>query len=145
MLKEKTNASDFNLLDQDKNMHRLSDYKGKWIVLYFYPKDDSPGCTKEAANFRDNIDQFHNLNVEIIGISSDSPESHKKFINKYNLKILLLSDTKKEVIKEYEAGGLITRRISYLINPEGKIEKIYPKVNPSKHAQEILKDLRKIL
>lgn len=142
MLKEKTKAPDFKLPDQDNKMHSLSDYMGKWVVLYFYPKDDTPGCTKEASNFRDNIDQFRNLNVEIIGVSADSTESHKKFMDKFDLKITLLSDVRKEVIEKYHAKGIITKRISYLINPEGIIYKVYPKVNPSMHSQEILNDLK---
>jgi len=141
MLKEKIKAPDFKLPDKDNKMHSLSDYLGKWVVLYFYPKDDTPGCTKEAANFRDNIDKFKSLNVEVVGISSDTMESHKKFIDKFNLNITLLSDVKKEVIDKYHAKGIVTKRISYLINPEGVIDKVYPKVNPSLHAQEILNDL----
>ncbi|MHB1348055.1 MAG: peroxiredoxin [Candidatus Humimicrobiaceae bacterium] len=142
MLKENSKAPDFKLPDKDNNMHSLSDYMGKWVVLYFYPKDDTPGCTKEAANFRDNIDKFKSLNVEVLGISSDTIESHKKFIDKFDLNITLLSDVKKEVIDKYHAKGIITKRISYLINPEGLIGKVYPKVNPSLHAQEILNDLQ---
>lgn len=142
MLKENSKAPDFKLPDKDNNMHSLSDYMGKWVVLYFYPKDDTPGCTKEAASFRDNIDKFKSLNVEVLGISSDTTESHKKFIDKFDLNITLLSDVKKEVIDKYHAKGIIPKRISYLINPEGVIEKVYPKVNLSMHAQEILNDLQ---
>lgn len=145
MLREMTVAPSFELLDQNKKVHNLENYKGQWVLIYFYPKDDSPGCTKEAANFRDNIDKFKNLNVNVIGISPDSTESHKKFTEKYKLPIILLSDPEKEVIGKYHAKGIITKRISYLINPDGKIEKVYPKVNPTKHAQEILKDLNNIL
>ncbi|MBM3710739.1 MAG: peroxiredoxin [Actinobacteria bacterium] len=141
MLKESTKAPDFKLPDKDNKIHSLSDYLGKWVVLYFYPKDDTPGCTKEATNFRDNIDKFKSLSVEVIGISSDTIESHKKFIEKFNLNILLLSDLRKEIIGKYGAKGVVTKRISYLINPEGVIDKVYPKVNPSLHAQEILDDL----
>jgi len=141
MLKESTKAPDFKLPDKDNKIHSLSDYLGKWVVLYFYPKDDTPGCTKEATNFRDNIDKFKSLSVEVIGISSDFIESHKKFIEKFNLNILLLSDLRKEIIGKYGAKGVVTKRISYLINPEGVIDKVYPKVNPSLHAQEILDDL----
>lgn len=145
MLKEKIKAPSFKLMDQNNKFNSLSDYKGKWVVIYFYPKDNSPGCTKEAINFRDNIDKFKKLNTEIIGISPDSPESHKKFINKYNLNIILLSDPGKEIIKKYEAGGFITKRISYLIDPDGMILKSYPSVNPVKHAEEILKDLEELV
>ena len=105
MLREMTVAPSFELLDQNKKVHNLENYKGQWVLIYFYPKDDSPGCTKEAANFRDNIDKFKNLNVNIIGISSDSTESHKKFTEKYNLPITLLSNPEKEVIGKYHAKG----------------------------------------
>ncbi len=145
MLNEKNKAPDFNLADQDNNHHSLSDYKGKWIVLYFYPKDNSPGCTTEAKNFSDSIDKFKQLNAEVIGISPDSPSSHKKFVQKYDIPVILLSDPKKEVIKKYHAAGFITKRISYLINPQGMIEKKYLSVNPAKHAEEILDDLKALI
>ncbi len=145
MLNEKNKAPDFNLADQDNNDHSLSDYKGKWIVLYFYPKDNSPGCTTEAKNFSDSIDKFKQLNAEVIGISPDSPSSHKKFVQKYDIPVILLSDPKKEVIKKYHAAGFITKRISYLINPQGMIEKKYLSVNPAKHAEEILDDLKALI
>ncbi len=141
MLREKIEAPDFKLMDQNNKFHTLSDYKGKWVVIYFYPRDNSPGCTREAANFRDNIDKFKKLNAEVIGISPDSPMSHKKFAKHYNLPIILLSDKTKEVINKYQASGIITKRISYLINPDGIIEKTYPTVNPARHAEEILSDL----
>ncbi|HEY4696094.1 MAG TPA: peroxiredoxin [Candidatus Hydromicrobium sp.] len=141
MLKEKIKAPDFKLIDQNNKFHTLLDYKGKWAAIYFYPRDNSPGCTTEAKNFRDNVDKFKRLNAEVIGISPDSPLSHKKFADQYNLPITLLSDPGKEVIKKYHAGGIITKRVSYLINPEGLIEKAYPTVNPAKHAEEILSDL----
>jgi peroxiredoxin Q/BCP len=141
MLKEKIKAPDFKLMDQNDKFNSLSDYKGKWVVIYFYPKDNSPGCTREAMNFRDNIDKFKNLSGEVIGISPDSPESHKEFIGKYDLDLTLLSDPRKEIINKYNAGGIITKRISYLINPEGVIAKVYPSVNPARHAEEILNDL----
>lgn len=145
MLNEKNKAPDFNLADQDNNDHSLSDYKGKWIVLYFYPKDNSPGCTTEAKSFSDSIDKFKQLNAEVIGISPDSPSSHKKFVQKYDIPVILLSDPKKEVIKKYHAAGFITKRISYLINPQGMIEKKYLSVNPAKHAEEILDDLKALI
>lgn len=141
MLKENVSAPGFKLIDQNNKIHTLSDYKGKWIVIYFYPRDNSPGCTREAKNFRDNIDKFKKLNTKVIGISPDSPLSHKKFTDQYNLSIILLSDPEKEVISKYHAGGIITKRISYLIDPDGIIKKVYPTVNPAKHAEEILGDL----
>jgi len=141
MLKEKIKAPDFDLMDQNNEFHTLADYSGKWVAIYFYPRDNSPGCTTEAKNFRDNIDKFKSLNAEVIGISPDSPASHKNFADQYDLPITLLSDPAKEVIRKYQAAGIITRRISYLIDPEGMIERSYPTVNPAKHAEEILSDL----
>ncbi len=142
MLKEKTKAPDFNLIDQNDEFHSLTDYRGKWVAIYFYPRDNSPGCTTEAKNFRDNIDKFKSLNAEVVGISPDSPASHKKFADQYDLPITLLSDPVKEVIRKYQASGIITKRISYLISPEGIIERSYPTVNPAKHAEEIINDLQ---
>ena len=142
MLKEKIKAPDFELIDQNDESHRLEDYRGKWVAIYFYPRDNSPGCTTEAKNFRDNIDKFKSLNAKVVGISPDSPASHKKFADQYDLPITLLSDPAKEVIRKYQASGIITRRISYLISPEGIIERSYPTVNPAKHAEEIINDLQ---
>jgi thioredoxin-dependent peroxiredoxin len=142
MLKEKIKAPDFELRDQNDESHSLEDYRGKWVTIYFYPRDNSPGCTTEAKNFRDNIDKFKSLNAEVVGISPDSPASHKKFADQYDLPIALLSDPTKEVIRKYQAAGIITKRISYLISPEGMIERSYPTVNPAKHAEEILNDLQ---
>jgi thioredoxin-dependent peroxiredoxin len=144
MLKEKIKAPDFELLDQYNELHTLQKYKGKWVVIYFYPRDNSPGCTIEAKDFKDNIDKIKMLNAEVMGISPDSQLSHKKFSDKYNLPMTLLSDAEKEVIKKYHADGIITKRISYLINPEGVIEKAYPSVNPGKHAEDILNDLENL-
>jgi len=139
-LKEEEKAPSFVGIDQNGKKHQLSDYKGKWLLLYFYPKDNTPGCTKEACSFRD---QFHDLKgkVEVLGVSHDGLESHQRFAEKYKLPFLLLSDPKREIIKAYEANGfLFTKRISYLINPQGKIAKIYTKVSPGQHAEEVLKD-----
>ena len=140
-LKEGMKPPSFEGIDQNGKVVRLEDFAGKKVVLYFYPRDNSPGCTTEAKNFRDNIEKFKRLNAKVIGISPDSPLSHKKFAEQYNLSITLLSDPGKEVINKYLAGGIITKRISYLISPEGIIEKIYPTVNPARHAEEILSDL----
>ena len=132
------NALNFNLPDSDGKMHKLTDYKGRWLLLYFYPKDFTPGCTTEACNFRDNFSKLKEK-LEIVGVSGDSVESHTKFSKKYSLPFTILADPKKETIKEYGTDGLIfAKRTSFLINPEGKIKKIYEKVNPSIHAQEIL-------
>ena len=142
MLSEKTAAPDFELPDQNAVNHKLSDYLGRWVILYFYPKDDSPGCTMEACSFQDNLSELEKLNVKILGVSADPTSSHFKFAKKYELNFTLLSDDKKEVIKKYEAEGIFTKRISYLIDPQGRIHKTYAEFKPDKHADAILADLR---
>jgi peroxiredoxin Q/BCP len=140
-LNEKDAALDFNLPDQDGKIHKLSDYKGRWLLLYFYPKDFTPGCITEACSFRDNFSKLKER-MEIVGVSADDIKSHKKFVQKYNLPFTILSDDKKKTIKDYGTDGLIfARRTSFLINPEGVIEKIYEKVDPSTHVDEIFKDI----
>ncbi len=144
---------DFTLSDQDGTPHKLSDFLGKWIILYFYPKDDTSGCTKEACSFRDNLETLASKNVAVIGISADTSQSHKQFINKYQLNFLLLSDESKKIIKKYNAWGkkiaygkevVGVQRKTYLINPEGEIEKYYEKVDPENntHTKEIVEDLQ---
>lgn len=140
MLEINTPAPDFSLPDQNGTMHTLSAYKGQWVLVYFYPKDDTSGCTTEACNFRDKYDSLKQKLV-ILGISSDNQMSHKKFAEKYQLPFSILADTEKIVIKNYQAEGLLAKRISYLINPQGIITKTYPKVDPAIHAQEILHDI----
>lgn len=138
-------ATNFTLPDQFGKSHSLSDYLGKWVVLYFYPKDDTPGCTTEACNFRDSFRELQKLGVVILGVSADSVESHTKFAAKYNLNFPILSDPDHKTIEAYGAHSLLgTSRISYLINPKGEIAKVYPKVNPTLHAQEILTDLKNL-
>jgi len=142
MINIKTLAPNFKLLDQYGKEHSLIDYRGSYVLVYFYPKDDTPGCTKEACVIRDMYKDFESNNVKVFGISSDSVESHKKFAEKYQLPFTLLSDTKKEVINTYGADGvLFNKRISYLVDPNGVIEKVYPKVDPTSHGVEILKDI----
>lgn len=142
---------DFTLPDQNGDMHTLSSYRGKWIVLYFYPKDDTPGCTTEACNFRDSYETLEKQNVVILGISQDSSSSHKKFADKFHLTFPLLSDTDKSVINAYHAWGEKKfmgksyegiLRTTYLINPDFVIEKVYEQVNPTVHAKEILDYLK---
>lgn len=144
-------AIDFKLPDQDGKIHSLSQYLGKWVVLYFYPRDDTPGCTKEACNFRDSIHELEKLEVVILGVSKDSISSHKKFSEKYHLNFPILSDEKKDVLKLYKAWGKKKfmgkefegiLRMTYLIDPEGEIKKAYDKVNPLIHAEEVFKDLQ---
>ncbi len=146
-------TKDFELPDQNGKVHKLSDYKGKWIVLYFYPKDDTPGCTKEACNFRDSIDKFQKIGAQILGVSKDTIASHKKFAEKYKLNFPILSNETKEVIKAYKSWGIkkfmgrqfegIIRN-TYLIDPNGKIKKFYEKVNPLTHPSEVLSDIKSL-
>ena len=145
-------APDFSLSDQHGNIKSLKDYAGKWVVLYFYPKDDTPGCTAEACGFRDERESIASLgNAEVIGISKDSVKSHKKFADKYNLNFTILSDESHEVIEAYGAWQeksmfgrkyMGIQRMTFIIDPDGNIVKEYPKVNPLKHAAQIIKDLQ---
>lgn len=144
-------AIDFSLTDQNNKVHSLKDYQGQWVLLYFYPKDDTPGCTKEACGFRDHLNELKKHSVVVLGVSADSVESHKKFALKYHLNFPLLSDVNKEVIKKYQAWGKKKfmgkefegiLRISYLINPQGEIVKKYEKVKPESHPQEVLNDIQ---
>lgn len=147
-------APDFTLQDQNNNTRTLADYAGKWVVLYFYPKDDTPGCTTEACNFRDSREAIAQLgNAEIVGVSKDSVASHKKFTEKHNLTFTLLSDPTHETIEAYGAWGprkfmgrefLGTHRNTYIINPAGTIVKTYEGVSPTKHAADIIHDLQEL-
>ncbi len=145
MIEAKTLAPDFTLMDQDGKSHTLSQYKGKNVLVYFYPMDDTPGCTKEACTIRDSYQELSKLDLQVFGISPDSTESHKKFAEKYKLPFTLLSDPEKEVVKKYDADGAWVQRISYLINKEGEIIKNYPNVDPATHAAQIYDDLRNYL
>jgi peroxiredoxin Q/BCP len=147
-------ATDFELPDQTGTVHSLSQYLGKWVVLYFYPKDDTPGCTKEACNFRDSIGEYEKLGVVILGVSKDSVESHNKFVEKYHLNFPVLSDEDKSVMIEYKAWGkkkflgkeyFGTLRMTYLIDPKGEIYGVYEQVEPMGHSAEILADLKKAI
>ncbi|MDD2522194.1 MAG: thioredoxin-dependent thiol peroxidase [Anaerolineaceae bacterium] len=150
MLKEGDLAPDFELPDQEEVTHKLSDYRGKKVVLYFYPKDDTPGCTKEACSFRDSFADFRKHGMVVLGVSKDSVKSHAKFQEKYSLPFPLLSDTDLAVVKAYEVWGekkymgkefMGVLRTTYIIDEEGKIMKVYEKVKPQDHAQEILQDI----
>ena len=141
----------FTLPDQDGEEHSLSDYLGKWVLLYFYPKDDTSGCTKEACSIGETLPDFIKLKLVPLGVSIDSVKSHKKFAIKYKLPFTLLSDDRKEVVNKYKVWAekqmmgrkyMGTLRTSFLIDPQGKIIRIYEKVNPEVHAGEVLKDLR---
>jgi len=149
-LEEKQKAPDFTLPDQGGAAHTLSDYRGSWVVVYFYPKDNTPGCTKEACAFRDSFPDFKKLKAVVLGVSVDSVGSHDKFAARHELPFTLLSDEEKKVVKAYGVWGkkkfmgreyMGTVRTSFLIDPDGAIAKIYRKVKPAEHADEILADL----
>jgi thioredoxin-dependent peroxiredoxin len=151
MLKIGRKAPAFTLLDQNSETHSLKQYMGTLVLLYFYPKDDTPGCTKEACMIADVYKDFKRLKVTVLGVSKDTPRSHKKFAEKYSLPFTLLSDPTMEMMDKYGAfvekkmyGKTVrgTNRISYLISPEGKIVKVYPEVDPANHALELLKDIK---
>jgi peroxiredoxin Q/BCP len=140
-------APDFRLQDQKGDWHTLADHRGKWITLYFYPKDDTPGCTKEACEFRDNIFAYDDLGAIILGVSLDDVESHEAFAEKYSLPFSILADTEKTVAKDYGvytkiAAFEMAKRETFLIDPDGKVAKHYSKVDPASHSTEVLADLR---
>jgi thioredoxin-dependent peroxiredoxin len=151
--KQNSSAPDFTLPDQDGKEHTLSNYKGQWVLLYFYPKDDTTGCTKEACAIRDEFPAFGKLKVKVLGLSIDSVKSHKKFAEKYELPFTLLADEGKKVVNQYGLWAkkkfmgreyMGTLRTSFLIDPKGAIAKIYENVKPETHADEVLKDLKEL-
>ncbi len=140
-------APDFELADQEGKKHKLKDYRGKKVVLYFYPKDDTSGCTKEACGFQDSMTAFRKKGIEVLGVSKDSMESHQKFTQKYKLNFTLLSDPEHKVLEAYNAwqqksmygrAYMGIQRSTVLIDEKGKIVKIFPKVSPEEHAKEVL-------
>lgn len=136
-------APDFEAKDDAGKLRTLSEFRGKKVVLYFYPKDNTPGCTKEACSFRDGYSTLQEAGIVILGVSFDSPESHRKFREKHKLPFILLSDEKKEVAGAYGASGgllgsLMAKRYTYLINENGKIVHIFTKVDVKNHAEEVL-------
>ncbi len=144
-------APRFSLPDQDGTVHTLAEYAGKWVLLYFYPKDDTPGCTIEACALRDQFKDFESIGAVVIGISTDSVASHKKFAVAYELPFTLLSDAHKEAVGEYGVFGekkfmgkpyMSTSRTSFLIDPSGNVAKVYKKVKPEMHAAEVVADLK---
>ena len=152
VLSEGIKAPDFNLTDSEGNQHQLSDYQGQTIVVYFYPKDDTPGCTKEACSFRDTYQDFKDAGVEVIGISPDTEKSHKKFANKYDLPFTLLSDPDHKVSEVYGVWGLKKYmgreyegiyRTTFIIGPAGEIKRVFENVKPSDHSQEVLEEVMK--
>jgi thioredoxin-dependent peroxiredoxin len=147
-LKEGDSAPDFVAADQHGNKVKLSDFRGGRVVLYFYPKDDTPGCTKEACSFRDADDVYAEKGIKVLGVSTDSEKSHQKFIAKFNLPFTLLADTDKKIVNDYGVYGekslygrkyMGVNRMTFLIDEDGKIVKIFKKVNVSEHADEVLK------
>ena len=141
-------AKSFTLLDQNGKSHRLEDYRGKWLVLYFYPKDFTSGCTAQACSYRDFISEIRAKGAEVVGVSLDSVDSHKKFYDQYHLNFDILADDKGLVVKDYGIfAGLgnvgVAKRTTYLIDPQGEIVKTYENVDPSSDATNILADLDK--
>jgi peroxiredoxin Q/BCP len=145
-----TPAPEFKLQDQNGKWHELKDYRGKWVALYFYPKDQTPGCTTQACEFRDNIFAFRDAGAVILGVSVDDVESHKKFSEKHGLPFPILADPTKATAKEYGVlkkffGTLeAARRDTFLIDPQGKLVKHYMDVDPKGHSQVVLKDIKEM-
>jgi len=147
VLSEGVQAPEFELTDQEGNIRTLADFSGQTIVVYFYPKDDTPGCTKEACSFRDTYQDFKEAGVEIIGISPDSEKSHTKFIDKYDLPFILLSDPDHKTCVSYGVWGLKkymgreyegVYRTTFIIGPQGEIKCVFENVKPSEHSHEVL-------
>ena len=144
-----TQAPEFSLPDQHGKVRQLSDWRGKWVVLYFYPKDDTPGCTTEACNFRDDWQQLTALDAQVVGVSVDTSESHKAFAEKYHLPFPLLADVKAEAAVRYGAISdwklfKFAKRYTFLIDPQGRIAKTYLSVNSENHSTEVLADLKRL-
>ncbi|MCU0518735.1 MAG: peroxiredoxin [Oscillatoria sp. Prado101] len=134
-----TDAPDFTVKDTNGNTVKLSDFKGQTVVLYFYPKDDTPGCTKEACSFRDSYTEYQGKDIAVFGVSMDDETSHQSFTQKYNLPFPLLADVNGAITKAYDVfGGGYAKRVTYIIDSEGKIAQVYDKVNTATHAQDIL-------
>ncbi|VAW72883.1 Thiol peroxidase, Bcp-type [hydrothermal vent metagenome] len=139
-------APDFALVDQQGEKHQLEDYRGQWLVLYFYPKDDTPGCTKEACSLRDEFAAFRQLDVTVLGVSLDDTDSHEAFAKKYRLPFPLLSDSGGKVAKAYGSlGGFgpirYAKRHTFIIAPDGRIARVWRKVSPASHGSELLEAL----
>ena len=147
LLQPGAKAPDFSTTDQSGKKITLKEYRGKKVVLYFYPKDDTPGCTKEACAFRDHFAEFKQLGVEVLGVSVDTEKSHKSFAEKFKLPFTLLADTDKKIVNAYGVWGeksmygrkyMGTNRVTYLVNESGHIAAVFPKVKPQEHPEEIL-------
>ncbi len=144
-------APEFTAIDQDGNLLSLADYRGRKVILYFYPKDNTPGCTKEACAFRDNFPNFKKIDAEVLGVSVDGQKAHRKFAEKNELPFTLVVDEDKKIVEAYGVWGLKkfmgkeymgTNRVTYLIDEQGVIEKVWPKVKPEQHAAEVFEWLQ---
>ncbi|MBF2089171.1 MAG: peroxiredoxin [Synechococcales cyanobacterium K44_A2020_017] len=141
-LQEGVKAPDFTVKDTHGNTITLADYAGKHVVLYFYPKDDTPGCTKEACSFRDNYTAYQGKNIAVFGVSTDNEASHQAFTSKFDLPFPLLADTEGTITKAYDVdGGGYAKRVTYVIGTDGMITKVYTSVKTDTHATDILADL----
>jgi len=144
-------APAFKLQDQIGKWHALSDYRGKWVVLYFYPKDNTPGCTTEACEFRDNIFAYREIGAAVLGVSVDDVASHKSFSDQYNLPFPILADSEKKTaadygtLTNYDGIGELARRDTFIIDPQGRIAKHYVKVDPKGHFETVLADLKQLV
>ena len=148
-IKVGSKAPNFTLSDQNSIQHQLSDYEGSWVILYFYPKDDTPGCTTQACDFRDAVKRIIASKSNVFGVSLDSVESHKRFADKNNLPFSLLSDESGEVSEAYDSLNNFmsfksAKRNTFIIDPDGKVAKIYISVKPSTHSQMVLNDLNQL-
>jgi|TARA_Y100000994_G_C15458597_1_gene345816 peroxiredoxin Q/BCP len=153
-LSEGDTAPNFKLPDQNGDVHEIKDYKEKWLVVFFYPKDNTPGCTKEACNFRDNIKPLEGLGAKVLGVSVDSVKKHANFVAKYDLPFTLLADEEQKMVNDYGVWGLKkfmgreymgTNRMTFIVDPKGKIAKVYSKVKAATHGEEVLADLKQIV
>ncbi len=153
-LSEGDTAPNFKLPDQNGDVHEIKDYKEKWLVVFFYPKDNTPGCTKEACNFRDNIKPLEGLGAKVLGVSVDSVKKHANLVAKYDLPFTLLADEEQKMVNDYGVWGLKkfmgreymgTNRMTFIVDPKGKIAKVYSKVKAATHGEEVLADLKQIV
>ena len=139
-------APELKLKDQHGNLVFLRDYAGRWVVLYFYPKDDTPGCTREACNFRDESERLAAFNVQVLGVSVDNRESHESFAKKFKLNFPVLADPTKKITRAYGALAFyrLARRMTFIIDPQGKVRKIFKSVNPKTHVAEVAQTLTEL-
>ncbi len=150
-VKENDKAPNFKLPNQDGEPRKLTDFKGNWLLIYFYPRDNTPGCNKEACAMQSHLQKFNKLDLSVVGVSADSAKSHRKFADKFDLTFDLLSDEEQVMLKEYGVWGkkkfmgkeyMGITRSSCLVNPKGRVAKVYPKVKPEEHAAEVLADVK---